>query len=151
MKAINIEGVEDCIRMFEKVPENMMKISQKAMREASKATAKQIRQGIPKRWRKIVKYKVKNYDGKLSARVGLYGTNKNFDWFKAYWANYGTLQGRDPNHQFERKIKRNVRRRNNKGQSAQNFFEASITDWETIFVNKFESEVMRHEQELYNR
>lgn len=49
MKAINIEGVEDCIRMFEKAPENMMKISQKAMREASKATAKQIRQGIPKR------------------------------------------------------------------------------------------------------
>lgn len=137
--------------MFEKAPENVMKISQKAMREASKATAKQIRQGIPKRWRKIVKYKVKNYDGKLSARVGLYGTNKNFDWFKAYWANYGTLQGRDPSHQFERKIKRNVKRRNNKGQTAQNFFEASIKDWETTFVNKFESEVMKHEQELYNR
>lgn len=137
--------------MFEKAPENMMKISQKAMREASKATAKQIRQGIPKRWRKIVKYKVKNYDGKLSARVGLYGTNKNFDWFKAYWANYGTLQGRDPSHQFERKIKRNVKRRNNKGQIAQNFFEASIKNWETTFVNKFESEVMKHEQELYNR
>ena len=151
MKAIKIEGVEDCIRMFEKAPENMMKISQKAMREASKATAKQIRQGIPKRWRKIVKYKVKNYDGKLSARVGLYGTNKNFDWFKAYWANYGTLQGRDPSHQFERKIKRNVKRRNNKGQIAQNFFEASIKNWETTFVNKFESEVTKHEQELYNR
>ena len=151
MKAIKIEGVEDCIRMFDKAPENMMKISQKAMREASKATAKQIRQGIPKRWRKIVKYKVKNYDGKLSARVGLYGTNKNFDWFKAYWANYGTLQGRDPSHQFERKIKRNVKRRNNKGQTAQNFFETSIKDWETTFVNKFESEIMKYEQELYNR
>lgn len=151
MKAIKIEGVEDCLRMFEKVPENMMKISQKAMREASKATAKQIRQGIPKRWSKIVKYKVKNNDGKLSARVGLYGTNKNVDWFKAYWANYGTLEGRDPSHQFERKIKRNVKRRNNKGQPAQRFFEASITDWETTFVDKFESEVMKHEQELYNR
>ena len=151
MKAIKIEGVEDCIRMFEKAPENIMKISQKALKEASKVTAKHIRQKVPSRWRKIVKYKVKNYDGKLSARVGLYGTGKNFDWFKAYWANYGTLERRDTSHEFEYKIKRNVTRRNNKGQKAQNFFEKATEGWENAFVDKFEEVINKHEQELYNR
>lgn len=152
MKAVKIEGVEDCIRLFENAPENIMKISQKAMREASKATAKQIRQGTPKNWRKIIKYKIKNKGGLLSARIGLYGTNKNFEWFKAYWANYGTLKHRDPSHEFQYKVKKNVRkRRNNEGQQAQNFFESAIQDWEATFTEAFETEVAKHENELYNR
>ena len=162
MKAIKIVGVEDCIRMFEKAPQNIMKISQKAMKQASKATAKQMRQGIPKRWRKLIKYKVKNTDGKISARIGLYNTHlatgyqpkngKTFDWFKAYWANYGTLKHRDRSHQFQYDIKKNVRRRrNNEGQPAQNFFENAIQEWESVFMNEFEKEVQKHEDEIYNR
>ena len=160
---IHIEGVTDCIRMFEKAPENVLKISKKAFREASKATAKQIRQGIPKRWRRLVKYKVMDYDGKVAARIGLYNGHqlsgyqptsgrKPFDWFKAYWANYGTLKNRDPEHQFMFKVKNNVkRRRNATGQKPMRFFEGSIAEWDKTFMTAFENEVMKHEQELYDR
>ena len=162
MKAIKIEGVEDCLRMFDKAPENMLKISKKAMREASKATAKQMRSGIPKRWRKLVKYKIMDNQGKVSARIGLYNdhqtsghqpaSGKIFDWFKVYWANYGTLENRDPGHQFQYKVKKKTsRRRNDKGQPAQNFFEMASKQWEDVFVKKFEQEILKNENELYNR
>lgn len=161
MKAIKIEGVEDCLRMFDKAPENVLKISKKAMREASKATAKHMRQGIPKRWRRMVKYKIMDNNGKVSARIGLYNghqvgghqpaSGKTFDWFKAYWANYGTLENRDPSHDFQYKIKKNAKRRNNKGQPAQRFFEAAAQQWDAVFVKEFETQVVKHENELYNR
>ena len=101
---VRITGVEDCLRMFEKLPANILKIEVAAMRSASKASAKHIRKGIPKRWRRLVKYKVYGANvrraGDTYALIGLYnrkevaghqpeGKDPTFDWFKAYWANYG--------------------------------------------------------------
>jgi hypothetical protein len=100
--------------------------------------------------------------GNIYARVGLYNTKaatgkqpesgKTFDWFKAYWANYGTMSRRDPSHQFEFKVKpKNKYRRQSVGQPAQRFFERSINGWEDVFVKSFEQEVIKNENELYER
>lgn len=161
--AIRIEGVEDCLRMFEQVPENMLKISRAAMRAASKETAKKIRKGTPKRFRRLTRYKVgKTAAGNVYARIGLYNGKQISgnqpkkgqipDWFKAYWANYGTLKHRDPSHPFQYKVKPKSRhRRNDVGQRAQNFFEGAIQGWEDVFVEAFSNEIKKQEDELYNR
>lgn len=161
-KGVHIEGVEECLRMFDKAPENALKICRKAMKAGSKAVATQIRKGVPRRWRRLVRSKVgKLPDGNPWARAGLYnnkqatgkqsnrGKDPAFDWFKAYWANYGTLSRRDPTHQFQYKVKPNSKkRRQSVGQPAQNFFEKAIVGWEEKFVDAFYAEVERNKGEI---
>lgn len=158
--AIRIEGVQDVLRFLDDMPQQMAKVSMKAMRSASRVTARHIRKGTPARWRKMVKYKVaKSATGNTSARMGLYNgkqtgghqpkNGKTFDWFKAYWANYGTLKHRDPNHHFQTKIKKSRGRRNNVGQRPQHFFEMAINGWENVFVEEFNNQVKKAEDELY--
>lgn len=159
---IRIEGVEDCLKMFDKAPENALKVCRKGLRKGSAAVAKSIRKGVPRDWRKLVKYKVGRLpNGELWARAGLYGSaiakgapkdDPGFRWFKAYWANYGTLTRRDPTHHFQTKVKpESERRRNDVGQPAQHFFENSLNGWEDVFVEAFQAEVKKNEDELYDR
>lgn len=161
--AIRIEGLDDCLKMFDNVPDNALKVCRKAFRKAARETSKHIGKSIPKRFKKLMKYKVgKTAMGNIYARVGLYNTKaatgkqpesgKTFDWFKAYWANYGTMSRRDPSHQFEFKVKpKSKYRRQSVGQPAQRFFERSINGWEDVFVKSFEQEVIKNENELYER
>ena len=160
---IHIEGVDDCLRMFDNAPENAMKICRKAMRKGSAAAAKVIKSKVPPRYRKIVKYKVGRLpSGDLWARAGLYGkklqkgTPKDDDpgflWFKAYWANFGTLSRRDPAHQFMYKIKpKSKNRRQDVGQPAQHFFENAQKGWDEAFITAFQEEVKKNEDKLYDR
>ena len=166
--SVSISGLDDCLRMFDQAPANLIKVSRKAMKAASRKTAGTIRKRVPKRWAKIVRYKVdKQYDGKLAAFVGLFQTglmqghqNPNGapmpDWFKAYWANYGTLQRRDPNHVFKNPVRHSgtaqaQRRRNRMGEAHQNFFEAALPGWQETFVTAFQESLKKQEQDLYDR
>ena len=161
---ITISGLEDCLRWMDKAPENCMKATRNAMRAAGKKTATKIRRGMPKRWRRLVKSSVdKNRDGTLSALIGLFNGKQRQghqnpkgqpvdDWFKAYWANYGTLTQRDPNHNFKEPVKRgSSRRRNDIGQSHQNFFEAASAGYADVFVEEFETALANQEQIFYER
>ena len=160
---VHIEGVEDCLKMFDNAPDNAVKICRKAMRTGARVVATHIRKATPKRWRKLVKSKVgKLPDGNLLARAGLYNTKaatgnqpesgKTWDWFKAYWANYGTMSRRDPTHQFQYKVKpKSKYRRQSVGQPAQNFFEQASNGWEEAFVKAFEQEVERNKEDIYQQ
>lgn len=160
-KAVTISGLDDCLRCFDAAPGNLVKISQTALREASKKTSRQIRQKTPQRFRRLVKYKVfkGGVTGNLNALVGLFnrkqtenGSGKVADWFKAYWQNYGTLTKRDQEHHFQNAVKRNVRnRRNNVGQDAKKFFEHAISGWEEPFVEAFAQSLKEQENKLYDR
>lgn len=160
-KGVHIEGVEECLKMFENAPENVIKICRKAMKAGSSAVARQIRKATPKRWKRLVKSRVGRLpDGTLYARAGLYNgkqvggnqpkNGQTWDWFKAYWANYGTLSRRDPSHQFRYKVKpRSKYRRQDVGQPAQNFFEQASNGWQETFVHSFENEIERNKEEIY--
>lgn len=159
---VHIKGVGDCLRLLDKMPENAVKICSKALKTGARVSATYIRKATPKRWRKLVKSrsgKLKN--GMPWARAGLYypgrgkrksnkGVDTAFDWYKAYWANYGTLSRRDPTHQFQNEVK-SKERRQSVGQPAQNFFEQSIVGWEDVFVDAFYAEVERNKDEIYQR
>lgn len=157
-----IQGLDDCLRWMDKAPENCIKVSRAAMRDASRAVSKKMRQRTPKRWRRLVKFAVnKNANGTLAAWIGLFNghqqqghQNKDAkaidDWFKAYWANYGTLTHRDQSHTFKYGIK-NRRRRNNVGQRPMNFFEAAANGAESEFVDAFSKALAEKERDFYDR
>lgn len=165
-KSARIEGLDDCLSLFDRFPENMLKIEHESMKIAAKAAAAHMRRKIPKRFRRLTKYKVyaKGRTGSY-ALVGLYNRHEvsgkqsesgdpAFDWFKAYWANYGTLSRRDPSHEFKFKIKPKSsgnRRRQSVGQPPQKFFEAAAEGWKDVYMEAFEREFDRRKDELYNR
>ncbi|WP_322290515.1 hypothetical protein [Paratractidigestivibacter sp.] len=155
--AMTMEGMQDVIRMFDDAPKEMKDDCRKAMGVAARKVSAQIRRGTPQRWRKLVKAKAKasRRSKMLYASMGLYfsrtvqghqpkayrGTKDGItDWFKAYWANYGTLTKRDPTHHFQYKVKADTKwRRNDIGQGAEKFFEASTRGWESVFMGSWVS------------
>ena len=130
------------------------------MKEAGREATKVIRNGTPKRWRRLVKFKVvTTRDRQLNTGMGLFNNHQHQghqsrkgapmdDWFKAYWANYGTLKHRDPNHVFTKPIKNNKKRRNEEGQRAENFFEAAIRGIDDVYYKKFEEAFFKRADQL---
>ena len=163
---LSVDGLDECLKMFDNLPENILKMEQASMRKASAAVSKNIRKSIPKRFRKLVKYKMyEDRDRNTYVLIGLYnrkevaghqpdGGDPVFDWFKAYWANYGTLTRRDKNHKFKFGIKPKSagnQRRQSVGQPAQNFFAGAISGWEKVYVDTLEKEMKKNEDKLYGR
>lgn len=139
---LKVEGLDECMRLFD--AERILQAEKSSMRKAASAVAKNLRKGLPKRYKKLAKYKLyEDRNGNSYVLIGMYNRQEVagnqpdngdpvFDWFKAYWANYGTLSRRDPNHRFKTKIKaktKSNRRRQSVGQPAQNFFERAISGW----------------------
>lgn len=165
--AYTIEGLDDCLKAMDKAPDNVLKMTKAAMRAAAKKTTRTIRQRLPKQfWRRLVRYKMSK--GQLTQNsyvlMGLFnkgkknadGTSYIPDWFKAYWANYGTLKHRDPSHHFDYPVKPATtaaakRRRNNEGQMPTKDFEAAISGWEGGFMQTFEEEMVKQQDKLYDR
>lgn len=163
---ISVEGIDDCMRMFDRMPDNMLKLEKKAMRKASQAVTKALRKGIPKRFKRLIKYKMhEDRSRNTYVLIGLYNRKEIsgrqpesgdavFDWFKAYWANYGTLSRRDPSHNFATKVKAKTpgnKRRQSVGQPAQNFFERAIEGWQDVYLDTLEKEMKKEENILYDR
>lgn len=169
-RCVTIKGLNETLRWMDKMPENCLKLTRKSMQDAAKATSKQIRQRTPKRWRTLTKQKVKLYgkngqSGQVVAKMGWIDTgrqssstgkvNPPTDWFKAYWQNYGTLAGRDPNHEFKVPIKHGKtaaarRRRNRRGFKHLNFYEKSIEGWHELFMKAYDAAMVRYQDEFKN-
>lgn len=148
-----VEGLAEIMRDLDRAPDEHMKAAKKAAKKAASAVQRKIRPGIPPNWRVLLKNKVKkSMYGNLFADVGLYNVatattrrrkiDANFKWFKAYWANYGTLQRRDPSHKFKYPVRPSgsaagQRRRNNVGQRHQNFFEKAETGADEAYLEAF--------------
>ncbi len=161
-KVFKIEGLDDCIKCIDRAPQNVLKMTKKAMREAGKQTARVIRQRTPGQFRRLVGYKVTKgqISGNTYALVGYFnkGKKKNSndeipDWFKAYWKNYGTLARRDASHHFVTPVKRGrvPGRRNRIGQHAEHFFEAAIDGWDTQFLKAFQESMKAQENTIYEK
>lgn len=161
-EGITISGLDDCLRFFDNAPENVVKATRNALRDASKVTAKMIRGRMDKRFRRLVRFKVTN-KGHLNAGIGLFNDGKGTgqhadmpDWFKAYWKNYGTLEGRDPQHHFDQPVNHSKtqaakNRRNRMGIAHRNFYDEAITGWQETFVPAFRESMSKQEDQFYKR
>lgn len=169
-RCITITGLTKTLRWMDKMPQNCLEVVRRSMRDAAKTTARQIRQRTPKRWRTLIKQRVKlygknNQSGQVEAKTGWIDTGRQHsssgkanpptDWFKAYWQNYGTLTGRDPRHEFKYPVKHSStaaarRRRNRRGCPHQNFYERSVQGWHELFMSTFESAMVKYQGEFRN-
>ena len=154
-----ITGLDDCLKCFDQAPSNLLKVVKTAMREGGKEAAKEIRKAMPRRFKRLVSQKVVkgSLSGDWSALVGAFnkaksGTDEPDDWFKAYWANYGTLTKRSKEHKFDYPIKKlNRKRRNEVGQPAQMFYDRAIVPAQDAFIRKFQDSVKAQEDKLKER
>lgn len=160
---VEIQGLRECNSVLTNMPDAALKLIKKAMQEASKPVARNIRSAVDiPHWRKLVKAKVtvgrSAWEG-TQAAVGMFNNGKvtnsakgkdRADWFKAYWANYGTLSRRDPQHPFKNAIKAK-KRHQSVGQPPQNFFERGSDGQEQIFLRQFEDYFTAHQDELVKR
>ena len=158
--SVDIQGIQDCYRRLDGMPEAALKLVKKSMQEASKPVTRSIRNAVDiPHWRKLVKSKVavgrSAWEG-TQASVGMFNNGKvtnstkkadRADWFKAYWANYGTLSRRDPSHPFKNPIKAK-KRHQSVGQHQQNFFERGSEGQEQVFLKNFEDYFTQHQDEL---
>ena len=92
---LQVEGLDDCLKMFDRLPDNMLKMEKVAMRKASQGVTKALRKGLPKRFRRLVKYKMhEDRQRNTYVLIGLYNRKEVgghqpdqgdavFDWFKA--------------------------------------------------------------------
>lgn len=165
----NIEGADELLEILSFDRRKFNAVAKKCFQEAARATAKKIRSDVPSRWKRLVKGK--SYiapDGTVASGYGLSYKPKQFngskpkkgeqipDWFKAYWKNYGTLEGRDPSHQFRTPVKKSStnaaeRRRNRSGEKAENFFEDAIRDHEKTFNDAFHKAVDKRKDEFFEK
>ncbi len=153
-KDIYVEGLDECLKMIDSSPEQLMKLSRTAVRKAAQVTVRYLKGRTPSRWKKLMKYKVgKSLSGRVTVTMGAYNGGQTSghqnpsgeripDWFKAYWINYGTLEGRDTSHHFQTKVKHRAqaasqRRKSRQGIKARNFFESAIQGWEDKFLEAF--------------
>ena len=154
-----ITGLDDCLKCFDNAPGNMLKLVRKALKEGGKEAAKEIRKVMPRRFKRLVSYKVVKgtLSGDYSALVGAFnkvksGTDEPDDWFKAYWKNYGTLTKRSRDHKFDYPVKRlNHKRRNEVGQNAEMFYDQAIVPSQSAFLRKFEDCIKSNEDYLKER
>ena len=159
-----ITGLDDCLRCFDQAPDNLLKLVKRALKEGGKEAAKEIRKAMPRRFKRLVSYKVVKgtLSGDTYALVGAFnkvksGTNEPDDWFKAYWKNYGTLTHRDKNHKFDYPIKPDhwaaaQRRRNRVGQKHENFYDGAVKGpAQNAFLRAFENYIKTNEDYLKER
>lgn len=154
---VRIEGLDECLKALDRLPENALRMTEAALKEAAQPVAKKIRSGMPPIFRKLIKAKVikaeRRMNGNSTAIIGAFKRRRQDerevnDWFKMYWQNYGTLSHRDPGHEFVYPIKKGRRRRNNVGQDHQNFFEAAAEGWFQMMYSNFIAALKKRDKEL---
>ena len=155
--SIRIEGLDDCLKALDRLPENALRMTEAALKEAAQPVAKRMRSKMPARFRKLIKAKVikaeRRLNGNSTAIIGAFKRRKQDekevnDWFKMYWQNYGTLSHRDPGHEFVFPIKKGKRRRNNVGQDHLNFFESAAEGWDQMMYKSFIAALKKRDKEL---
>lgn len=125
-----LEGIDVLERAFTNFPKEMEKEVKRAMRTASRPYLEAAKKALLVAIHKAeltCKTKITKKKGEILMSAGFFGKKRGTevtDWFKAYWANYGTLSRRDPGHLFDNNVKKKTSaRRNDIGQPAQLFFE----------------------------
>lgn len=155
--SIRIEGLDDCLKALDRLPENALRMTEAALKEAAQLVAKRMRSKMPPRFRKLIKSKVikaeRRMNGNSTAIIGAFKRRRQDerevnDWFKMYWQNYGTLSHRDLGHEFVFPIKKGKRRRNNVGQDHLNFFESAAEGWDQMMYNNFIAALKKRDKEL---
>ena len=150
-----VDGLDQVLEWAKSRPLKMLKVTSRATQVGAARVVRTMYPHIDERWRRLVHFKVTTGQYRnIYCKIGFFNRHEKSvssdidDWFKAYWANYGTLTRRDPNHKFQYSVKpahyaAAKRRRNNVGQPHQNFYDRAIQGYDTVFFNAFAADLAR--------
>lgn len=157
MGEVHITGIDEAVDALQQFPIKADKLVAKCMRIAGKKVAVKIKQGVPKSsWKKLVTSKLYNKINNgdtTSISVGLFsakkGTDSYFEWKKAYWSNYGTLDYRDSSHAFKTKRRKETAGWRG-GIRPLKFYEMVSAGQEEVFNKEFEKAFIEEVNKLYD-
>lgn len=146
-----LEGADQVQRAFDMFPDQMIKELRRSITRHLRALTSRIKSQAPKpEWASFVTQKVSNKSGRVSGVVGYFGDRaQGWEWYKAYWLNYGTLAGRDPAHEFKRP-RRNRQTKQKNGIPYQHFFEKSIDGQDGIVMSQVEKDLENFVNKMNN-
>lgn len=137
MSTFRLDGYDNIVNIMRKMPEDgYRKPVIAAFRKAAAPVRDAMVKNLPSNLKKLKKViKIKPGKGKsitlavgAFANQGMYRNRRGQNWdpyMLLYWHNYGTLQGRDPNHSFKYKIRRTSAKKTG-GLRAGLFFERAV-------------------------
>lgn len=158
--AIEFTNLDEIYKRFEQAPDKFVKITNECMKEGGKKVARMIRGRAPTEYRRLVGYRIGIGQITKNSYIFMGFFNKDRKkkltqiptWFKAYWANYGTLTKRYPGHHFRTPVKgHNRRRRNNVGQSPELWYEGTIIGWQKVYLEAFSKKLKENEDKILSR
>jgi len=164
---MRIEGLEEMRRALDLTVKEMDDITVKAMRSATRPVARKIRSRLGSgEYGFLVKSKAvkgkKTRSGYPTAVIGMLkppfarrgksGSKKWFNWYKAYWKNYGTLGKRSPSHHFVEPIRPNSRGTAG-GITPRGFFEQALTgvNWQAEIRAGFSKNLAKQLDKIKSR
>ena len=150
---ITVEGADRIAKLMQDYPKESDKIIKKAFRKAARPYLARMKAGVQASHATDItaKAKVSQKKGEIMLSAGLFGKprmedKKTWAWFKEYWKSYGTLQGRDPNHQFKTSVKSTSSGR--RGIKYDNWWENLTDGWDQQIADKVCEEVEKSIREL---
>lgn len=152
---IEIEGMDRVEKWLEDYPKATKSLIRRAMRRAAKPELARSNAALQARIH-AGESKLKFYSRKdnIMLSLGFFGTGEDHNkigkdvsdkwaWYRAYWINYGTLEGRDPKHKFKKAIKENTNKNNSFGIMHENFFEYAMIGAEERIANDMMDTVLK--------
>ena len=138
MATINVTGSTEAQQLLNTYPIEAVREIRRAMQRAGSQGVRDLKATVRQRtFRQRIQRKIKEYshgNGSILSMIVGYMDSKNSDahfaYMKAYWANYGTLDRRDPSHRFANKRKSKTAQWRG-GINPQRFFEAGAKDIST--------------------
>lgn len=139
---IALEGLEEFQDYIERFPNEANKALKRAIKRTAQQAVVKIRPSVPTYARKATSYRT------LRSGNGLFGiSGQLFDLGRvitpagiAYFFNYGTLQGRDPNHNFKAPVREQMRGR--KGIKYTHWWENCLNTHSSAIQKDFESNII---------
>ena len=150
---LQITGYTEAMTLLQDYPNKINTAVKSAMRKSIAPVVRDIKSQIPKSsWKKAVKYKF--LKGQFPDMIfGLFNTEglpKKGSipvWFKAYWANYGTLSRRYSGHSFVNPVK-SISKNKSGGISFRLFFDKAISGKDGSIMSTFETNLLAEAEKI---
>lgn len=153
---LHITGYNEAMALLDEYPNKINTAVKSAMRKSVAPVIRDIKAQAPhSEWKKVVRYKFLKgvFPDMLFGLYNSQGLPKKGEipiWFKAYWANYGTLIRRFKGHTFVNPIK-NISRNKKGGISFRLFFEKGISGKEGTMMTTFENALIAEAEKIANK
>lgn len=156
MAEYKITGYDEAMAVLEQYPNKINTAVKAAMRKSVAPVIRDIKAQTPNsNWKKTVRYKFLKgqFPDMIFGMFNSQGLPKKGEipvWFKAYWANYGTLTRRYSSHSFVNPVK-SISSNKRGGISYRLFFDKAVSGKDGAMMSTFEKHLVDEAEKTMNK